>query len=358
VRTLSTALGVTIAVAGFIGLVGATRGLGQAWNQELRRRGIDLMATSRGVWVVLTSSMDERLADDLRRVRGVRAVAGALADIAVAESGRPMIVEGWAAGSFLWQGLSLKSGRMPNPEETDGVLLGEGAAELLGKKPGDSLRVMGKQFVVTGVYLSNGVMASFLIVMPLPILQSLLARPGKVTGFSLRLDHPGDAASVAEVRSRLAATFPNLLFTESKDAADRYDLMRILRAVAWFTSAIALVMALVVILNTLLLSITERTHEIGILSALGWPPERILLMIVLEGLILAAVGSAAGTVLGIAGVKWLSNLPQVRGFLVPVVSWRLVWEVGGAALSLGVLGSIYPAARAISLKPVDALRYE
>jgi putative ABC transport system permease protein len=194
--------------------------------------------------------------------------------------------------------------------------------------------------------------------MLLPVLQSALARPGKVTGFTLRLDRADDASSMAEVRSRLATAFPNLLFTESKDAAEWDHSMRVLRAVAWVTSVIALVMALVVILNTLLLSITERTHEIGILSALGWPSERILLMIVLEGLILAAVGSAAGTLLGIEGLKWLSNLPQVRGFLVPVVTWRLLLEVAGATLFLGVLGSIYPAARALSLKPVDALRYE
>jgi putative ABC transport system permease protein len=302
--------------------------------------------------------MDESLADDLRRVRGVRGVAGGIVNLTVVESGRPMLVEGWAADSFLWQTLSLKSGQLPKPEEGSGILLGEGAAELLSKKPGDSLRLLGKQFVVTGVYLGSEAMASFSIVMPLSILQSHLARQGKVTGFSLQLDHPDDAGSVAEVRSRLARAFPNLLFTESKDVAERDDVMRIFRAVSWITSAIALVMALAVILNTLLLSITERTHEIGILSALGWPSERILLMIVLEGLILAAVGSAAGTLLGIAGLKWLSNLPQVRGFLVPVVTWRLLLEVAGAALLLGVLGSIYPALRALSLKPVDALRYE
>jgi putative ABC transport system permease protein len=357
-RTFSTALSVTIAVASFIALVGLSRGLGQAWSQTLRGRGVDLVATRKDVWVLLTGSIDERVGDDLRRVRGVRAVGGGLVDLAVAESGRPMVVEGWAADSFLWQTLSLKSGRLPNPGEDDGALLGEGASELLGKKPGDSLRLEGKQFVVTGVYLGNGVMANFSILMPLPGLQSLLRRPGKVTGFDLRLDRADDAAGVAEVRSRLAAAFPDLLFTESKDMAERDDVMRVFRAVAWITSSIALAMALVVILNSLLLSITERTHEIGILSALGWSAERVLLMIVLEGMILAAAGSAAGALLGIAGVKWLSNLPQVRGFLVPVVSWRLLWEVSAAALVLGVLGSIYPAARALSLKPVDALRYE
>jgi putative ABC transport system permease protein len=308
--------------------------------------------------MLITSSLDERLAGDLQHVRGVRAVAGALWDLAVAESGRPMLVEAWSTDSFLWQALKLKSGRLPNPGEADGVLLGEGAAGLLGKKVGDSLRLYGRLFMVTGIYVSNGVMASFSIVMPLPNLQSFLARQGKVTGFDLRLERTDDAGSVAEVRSRLAAAFPNLLVTESQELAERDDSMRMLRAVAWITSAIALVMALVVILNTLLLSITERTHEIGILSALGWPAERILLMIVLEGLILAAVGSAAGTVLGIAGVRWLSNLPQVRGFIVPVVSWGLLLEVAGAALLLGVLGSIYPAARALSLRTVDALRYE
>jgi putative ABC transport system permease protein len=358
IRTHSTALSVTIAVASFIALVGLSRGLGQAWTETLRGRGVDVVASRKGAWVLLTGSIDERVADDLRKVRGVRAVATGLVDLVVAESGRPMVVEGWAMDSFLWKTLSLRVGRLPKPEETNGALLGEGAAELLGKKPGDSLSVQGKQFVVTGVYLGNGALANFSILMPLTTLQGLLGRSGKVTGFDLRLDRPDDAASVVEVRSRLAAAFPDLLFTESNDMADQDNVQRVLRAVAWITSAIALIMALVVILNTLLLSVTERTHEIGILSALGWPSERILLMIVLEGLILAAAGSVAGALLGIAGMNWLTSLPQAKGFIVPVISWRLVLEVTGAALFLGAMGSIYPAARAVSLEPVDALRYE
>jgi putative ABC transport system permease protein len=357
VRTISSALSVTIAFASFIGLVGVSRGMGQAWSQELHGRGVDLMASSRGAWMLITSSMDERLGDNLRKIPGVRAVAGALWDLAAAESGRPMLVEAWATDSFLWQALKLKSGRLPNPGEANGVLIGEGAAELLGKKAGDPVRLYGKPFAITGIYVSNGVMASFSIVMPLPSLQNVLARQGKVTGFNMQLERT-DSASVAEVRSRLGAAFPSLLFTESKDLAEHDDSMRMLRAAAWVTSAIALVMALVVILNTLLLSITERTREIGILSALGWSSQRILTMIVLEGVMLAVAGSVAGAVLGVAGMRWLTTVPQVRGFIVPVISWSLLLEAALAALVLGALGSIYPATRALSLKPIEALRYE
>lgn len=357
-RSSLTALGIAVAVASFIALVGISRGLEQAWINSLLERGTHMLAVRKGAVELLTASIDESVADELRRIDGVRAVAGELVDLVTLESGHTALVTGWSPSGYLWQTLRLHEGNLPSLREPAGILVGQAAAEALGKEPRDTIRLRGSEFVVTGTFKQTGVMGNNTIVLQLSAMQDLVDRPGKVTEFNLRLDRPDDPERVAAVQFRLSEAFPDLLFTETREIADNNDILRLLRAMAWSTSTIALVMALVVVLNTLLMSVMERTHEIGVLSAIGWQAGRILAMIVMEGLILAMIGSAVGSVLGIGGLTWLASLPQVRGFLEPEVTPRLVLEVSCAALFLGVLGSLYPAWRAVRLNPVDALKYE
>jgi putative ABC transport system permease protein len=61
---------------------------------------------------------------------------------------------------------------------------------------------------------------------------------------------------------------------------------------------------------------------------------------------------------GVLSLKWLVQLPKLRGLIEPEISVGLVWEVMAATLLVGILGSIYPAWRAMRLNPVDALKYE
>jgi putative ABC transport system permease protein len=81
-------------------------------------------------------------------------------------------------------------------------------------------------------------------------------------------------------------------------------------------------------------------------------------MIVIEGMALAAVGSVAGAAIGIAGVHWLAQLPKLRSMCEIVVTCRLLAETAAASVFLGAAGSLYPALRALRLRPVDALKYE
>jgi putative ABC transport system permease protein len=121
---------------------------------------------------------------------------------------------------------------------------------------------------------------------------------------------------------------------------------------------VALLMGAFFILNTLLMAVGERTREVGVLVAVGWSDARILALVLIEGLLLALAGGLAGAALGLAGLEWLSRLPHLRGFVDPEISPRLLGEVLGAALLLGLAGGFYPAWRALRLAVVDALRHE
>jgi putative ABC transport system permease protein len=122
-------------------------------------------------------------------------------------------------------------------------------------------------------------------------------------------------------------------------------------AMAW----VALFMGVLMVLNTLLMAVLERTREIGILSAIGWSKQRIMLALVIEGFILSAFGSMVGIVFGVAGSKFLSAIPSIGRYVAVEPTIQLIVVTALAAVVLGVLGSFYPAWEATRASPAEAL---
>ena len=123
-------------------------------------------------------------------------------------------------------------------------------------------------------------------------------------------------------------------------------------------SFLAVFIGAVGMLNTMLMSVLERTREVGVLRALGWRKRRVLGMIARESLVLGAVGGACGILLGVGLGALIGLAPGVYGALKPLYtprSFALALIVGVIA---GVVGGLYPAWRATRMKPVEALRYE
>jgi len=256
-----------------------------------------------------------------------------------------------------WSNLRTVQGRPP-ASETEGVVLGESLAGLLGKKPGSSIQLSGHDFKVTAVARQPSVLDDRSVMIPLPAMQRLLGREGKVSGFHVRVRHPEDAAEMARVESALASAFPDLSFAQTGDFIRNNHVMRLLRAMAWCSSTIALAMAFVAVLNTLLMSVTERTRDLGLLCAVGWHPARVMGLVALEGLWLAALGAALGTALGLACLHWIMRHPQMGALLQPEATPGLVVEAAGLVLLLGFAGGLYPAWRATRLNPASLLRSE
>jgi len=142
--------------------------------------------------------------------------------------------------------------------------------------------------------------------------------------------------------------------------------MVVLQTMLGSIGALALLVASIGIANTMIMSVYERTREIGILKAVGASPGDIRALFVAESALIGLVGGLAGTILGwllglglnkliLAILRW-QEVP-VRGTFFAVTGWLVLLALAFATV-VGLLSGLYPAARAARLDPIEALRYE
>jgi hypothetical protein len=142
--------------------------------------------------------------------------------------------------------------------------------------------------------------------------------------------------------------------------------MTILKTMLGSVGGLALLVASIGIANTMIMSVYERTKEIGILKAVGASPGQIRGLFVVEASLIGLLGGVVGTILGWLlglGLNWLilkilewQEMPMQGTFFV--ISWWLILGALAFATLIGLLAGLYPAARAARLAPLDALRYE
>ena len=265
-----------------------------------------------------------------------------------------VLAAGWAEDSFFWQNVPLEEGRLPHEGEHKVALIGIDLAHALQKHAGDAIGLLGEQFQIVGITRFNSIINRNVVVVPLADLQGVTFRSGAVTFLSVKLAHPEDPAEVERV-SRAIEVAGDLSASKSENVLRNDSMLGLLRAVSTAMAWVALLMGVLMVLNTLLMAVLERTREIGILAAIGWSTMRIMGAIVIEGFILSAAGSAAGVGIGVAGSRLLSAIPAIGRFVAVRPTPTLVAATALAAIALGVLGSFYPAWLATRQSPATAL---
>jgi putative ABC transport system permease protein len=369
-RTALTVLGLAVAVGSMISLLGISHNVEATVAEGFERRGVDLVVIQGGVPDQLSSDLDEKLVDRVKRIPGVDPKGVDIALVGLIELKRASgssisaMTLGWPADNFGFDDLEILKGRRLEAGDHRKVMLGKTLAGNLDKTVGGTIELQEQRFQIVGIYQSFSVFENGSVIVLLPEAQQLSARPGRITGFAIRVDksleHPD--ADVDAVRQRIDAitddTGKHLSAQTTKDYVQTAAHITMLKAMTWMVSVIAVVIGVISMLNTMIMSVLERTQEIGILRAVGWPKSRIVRMILGEAIVLGLAAAAFGAVGAVSFTYVLTLFPKANGFIEGGIAPVVIAEGFALTLFIGVLGAAYPAVRAARLLPTEALRHD
>lgn len=359
VRTALTALGLAVGIAAVMILTGVAWGFERSFLRLYEAKGIDLVVVRAGISNQLASNLDESVGPRIRAVPGVADASSSLLDTVSFEDKNlvSVLVNGWEGGSRLFNGIRKLSGRLLEPGDGRVALVGRVLALNLGKAVGDRLDVAGEPFEVVGTFESDSLFENGGLIIPLPELQRMMGRKGQVTAYVVGARDPTPGA-VAELAHRIEHDVPGVAATPARDYVQGDIQIRLTKTMAWATTAVALVLGSIGLLNTMVMAVFERTAEVGLLRALGWRRGRVLTLILGEAVALGLLGSTLGTALAFLGVRLLVLAPTARGFIDPNLPPAVVGVGVALGLGLSLLGGLYPALRAAQLDPTEALRHD
>jgi putative ABC transport system permease protein len=238
---------------------------------------------------------------------------------------------------------------------------------------GGRIKINGEKFFVSGIFGKQGmggVSSDSIVLMSSRDFKKLTGQ-SNISLIYLRVNNVNDAESIA-------ATIQNAINENhgKKDFATATTMTSILKTVQNIIgilqlvlvgiASIALVVASIGIMNTMLTSVMERTREIGIMKAIGATTRDIMSIFIIEGVLMSGVGGIIGIILGVFGSQALTlilgsfmSMGGGSSFqLVPIITITSVVLAIGVSLIVGVLSSLYPAWEAARMSPIEAVRYE
>lgn len=353
-RTLMSAAGIGVGVATLVMIGGMIDGLMQTLNGLAATTGTgNITIMQREVADMSLSSLDERMVSQIAAMPGVASASPALLGFVMTEALPLFILTGVDPGTAAGQHFKVVEGRsLQRPNE---VMVGRTAADSFNLAVGDTLQLYDNRYKIAGVYETGSSWEDAGGVLNLIEAQNLLSRPRAVSFIFVDVSEPRQAGAVVEAINR---RWPEARATLASEFAQNTNDMQTSAAMMNAIRMLAILVGGIVVANTMIMSIFERTREIGTLRAVGWSGGRIVRQVMEESLLLCLLAAGLGSVGGVLLMEAVGMIPGFGGFLTPRWSVATFATAVGVALLLGLMGGLWPAWRASRLQPVEALRYE
>ena len=364
-RAILAIIGISIGIATIVALGMVTSGLQNSTQATLKAGSAEVTVTKigSGTFGSTGGTMDENLVTDLKNITGVKDTAGVLrVTVNISTSSNVGTMGGFSvygidSNKLSLVGITSINGTIFSNGSSNEIILGKTASENLNKTIGSTIDIYGSEFKVTGIYETGNFMLDMGSFVPLSTLQNLTSNVGKVSMIEVKVN---ENVNSTEVSQTILNAYPNdLSATTAADQASRInESLGMIDTASWAISLLAIIIGGVGVINTMIMSVFERTREIGVLKAVGWKDRRILGMILGESIILTLVAAVVGVILGIVAVEIILNFLITSQSFHAVLTIDTLLKAFLVAFLVGILGGLYPAYRASRLAPTEALRYE
>jgi putative ABC transport system permease protein len=394
VRSILTMLGIIIGVAAVIIMVAISAGTEATIQENITGLGSNLIFVSAGLsrggapGMVVMAGSGGLVFDDATAiaegVNGVSAVVVEQNSSQTVKAGKTVLedipIQGTTPGFPAVRDMEMQTGRYFNQAEVDRktkiAVLGSSLAEELfpGADPiGQVITVGTAKLTVIGVLAEKGTVGEIdydsRLYTPITVVfekftNSFFAR---ISGDRVRMiyvkvkDNKDIDSIILQIKLLLAKRHDTTLDTLDAAITTQQDVISAqesttaaFRSLLGWVAGVSLLVGGIGIMNIMLVSVTERTREIGIRQAVGATPADILMQFLTEALLLSVVGGVLGMLAGFGGAWLFSRLSDMRTVVMPA-SILLAF---GSAASVGVFFGFYPASKAARMEPIEALRYE
>jgi len=386
-RTFLTLLGIIIGVGAVIAMVSLGFGVKENIKDNISKLGSNLLMVSAGGRTAtgarlaagegarLTFEDMQAIAKQVDGISGISASVNSSYQLVAGNQNWTSRVEGTTPSNFAIQNYELEDGRIFTERDMNSrarvCVIGKTVADNLfpdGNPVGQIMRVKKAPFQVIGVLKSKGSSGmgqdqDDIVIMPLTTAQNRMMGITHVQRITVQAENENVINDVQAEVEQVLRTRHKIKdgdyddFTISNMAAIMDTMMETANSITMLLGCIAAISLLVGgigIMNIMLVSVTERTREIGIRKALGATYNNILLQFLIEAMVIGIVGGFFGVVLGVGASYGLSYFAGWK----TVISWWAIVIAVVFSVGIGLFFGIYPARKAALLDPIDALRYE
>lgn len=369
VRAFLTMLGIIIGVSSVIVMVAIGQGSTKEVQDQIGSLGTNVLTVS------VTGSdvtFKEEDANQIQDVNGVEAIAPTISGRVTVKNGQTnaqVSMVGTTSSYLDVRDLQLQSGRfiadLDNENHSKIAVLGSDTAQTLfglGDPVGESVKVNGTSYKVVGVLesigSSLGTSGDSTIIVPLSTGQRL-ASTTDIGSVYVKVENED---MINFTTRRIEQTMYTIVGdADSYSVSSQEDLMETATSVndtmtlmLGGSAAISLIVGGIGIMNIMLVSVSERTKEIGIRKAIGAKRANILLQFLIESMVLSSLGGIIGVGIGVIGAQIFTLMTGTTiAYSVPVMLLSFVFS-----LFVGVVFGVFPANKASKLDPIQALRYE